>query len=69
MVASGRKSPEKHPRPHLIHRWMPVLDGLEAIKRLKSDFATAQVPVLALSAQVECPSPRQSGGRRRDSIL
>ncbi len=41
----------------LMDLWMPVLDGLEAIKRLKSDFATAQVPVLALSAQVECPSP------------
>ena len=41
----------------LMDLWMPVLDGFEAIKRLKSDFATAQVPVLALSAQVECPSP------------
>ncbi len=39
-------------RPDLVlmDLWMPVLDGLAATERLKADPATAQVPVLALSA-------------------
>jgi CheY-like chemotaxis protein len=31
---------------------MPVLDGWEALKRLKSDPDTASIPVFALSAHV-----------------
>jgi len=41
----------------LMDLWMPVLDGMEALKRLKSDTRTARVPVLALSAQSDAPDP------------
>jgi|SRR5579871_554446 len=38
--------------PHLIlmDLRMPVMDGFEAAKRLKSDHATAHIPIVALSA-------------------
>jgi CheY-like chemotaxis protein len=35
----------------LMDLWMPVLDGLRATELLKADEITADVPVLALSAQ------------------
>src|SRR5689334_8613356 len=41
----------------LMDLWMPVLDGMEAMKRLKEDTRTAGVPVVALSAQSLTPSP------------
>ena len=41
----------------LMDLWMPVLDGLEAISRLKSDVRTADVPVLVISAQALVPTP------------
>ena len=34
---------------------MPVVDGVEALKRLKSDSRTAHVPVVAMSAQDSAP--------------
>ena len=40
----------------LMDLWMPVLDGLEATRRLKEDARTSHVPVLALSAQTLAPS-------------
>jgi len=47
--------------PHLIlmDLWMPVLDGLGAIKQLRAHPATAQVPVIALSAQSVTPTPHE----------
>jgi CheY-like chemotaxis protein len=41
----------------LMDLWMPVLDGMEAMKQLKDDARTADVPVVALSAQALTPSP------------
>jgi Response regulator containing CheY-like receiver, AAA-type ATPase, and DNA-binding domains len=41
----------------LMDLWMPVLDGLEAMKQLKDDARTAHVPVVALSAQATAPAP------------
>ena len=41
----------------LMDLWMPRLDGLQAIQRLKGHPATAGIPIIALSAQLECPSP------------
>ena len=41
----------------LMDLWMPVLDGMEAMKQLKDDARTADVPVVALSAQAVTPSP------------
>ena len=40
----------------LMDLWMPVLDGLEAMKQLREDERTAHVPVVALSAQAVVPS-------------
>jgi CheY-like chemotaxis protein len=41
-----------HPDVILMDLSMPVLDGWEALKRLKSDPDTASIPVFALSAHV-----------------
>ncbi len=41
----------------LMDLWMPVVDGLEAVSRLKMDERTADVPVLVMSAQAIAPSP------------
>lgn len=41
----------------LMDLWMPVLDGMQAMKQLKDDERTADVPVVALSAQALTPSP------------
>jgi CheY-like chemotaxis protein len=52
-VQKARASP---PDLVLMDLWMPVLDGLEATRRLKEDERTCHVPVLALSAQTFAPS-------------
>ena len=39
----------------LMDLWMPVLDGVEALTRLKRDPRTADVPVVVLSAQHRTP--------------
>jgi len=49
----ARRTP---PQLILMDLWMPVLDGLEATKRLKADRKTAHIPILALSAQDLQPS-------------
>jgi two-component system, cell cycle response regulator DivK len=36
--------------------WMPVVDGVEALKRLRNDPRTATVPVVAISAQNSTPN-------------
>jgi len=41
----------------LMDLWMPVLDGLQAMRQLKDDARTAHVPVVALSAQATSPAP------------
>ncbi len=63
-AANGREAVEKarSSRPDLVlmDLWMPVLDGLDATARLKADAATANVPVLALSAHVFPPAPERA---------
>ena len=54
LVADGKRLLElaKQVRPTLVVTdiRMPVLDGLEAIRRLHADGATTHVPVIAISA-------------------
>jgi DNA-binding response OmpR family regulator len=49
-------------RPHvvLMDLWMPVLDGFRAIRLLKADATTADVRVLALSADGYPPAPEHA---------
>lgn len=42
----------------LMDMEMPVMDGWEATKRLKSDPRTSAIPIVALSAQVEAADAR-----------
>src|SRR5262245_28214139 len=42
----------------LMDLWMPVVDGIEAIKRLRAHHDTADIPIIALSAQSVTPTER-----------
>jgi CheY-like chemotaxis protein len=59
-AANGAEAVEKarRDRPDLIlmDLWMPVLDGLQATQQIKADPRTAEVPILAVSAQVFSPA-------------
>jgi CheY-like chemotaxis protein len=44
----------------LMDLWMPVLDGLRATRLLKDDAATADVSVVALSADTYPPTPQRA---------
>ena len=48
--------------PHLVLMdvWMPGLDGLRATEQLKADPVTANVPVLAVSADTYPPAPQRA---------
>ena len=48
----------KESRPELVVTdvMMPVLDGLELIRRLRSDSETAGIPILVLSSRATGPS-------------
>lgn len=63
-AANGAEAVEKAAacRPDLVLMdWtMPVLDGLHATELLKADAATADVPVLALSADTFAPTPQEA---------
>lgn len=49
-------------KPHLVVMdiRMPGIDGLRATEQLKADPRTADVPVLAMSADVTPPTPQQA---------
>jgi len=48
--AGLRMAREHHPELILMDLTMPLVDGLEATRRLKADPATAAIPVIALTA-------------------
>jgi two-component system, cell cycle response regulator DivK len=56
VATDGREALEKvesfSPQVILMDLMMPVLDGLEATRRLKADARTRGIPVLALSGNV-----------------
>jgi CheY-like chemotaxis protein len=62
LVANGREALEavRRERPDLIllDLLMPVVDGFEVARRLKSDPATAAIPTIALTALAR-PEDRQ----------
>ncbi|HEU0302616.1 MAG TPA: response regulator [Longimicrobium sp.] len=51
--AGLRMARDHRPELILMDLTMPLVDGLEATRRLKADPATAAIPVIALTAQVE----------------
>lgn len=53
----------------LMDLWMPIVDGTEALKRLKADSRTADVPVLALSAQCSSPTAAAVTAAGADAFL
>jgi two-component system cell cycle response regulator DivK len=54
------RAAEHRPDLVLMDWTMPVLGGLPATELLKADKATAQVPVLALSADTFAPTPQEA---------
>ena len=46
-----RAAREHHPDVILMDVGMPVMDGIEATRALKSDPATAEIPVVGLTGQ------------------
>jgi two-component system, chemotaxis family, chemotaxis protein CheY len=47
-----RKARANHPDLVLMDVSMPVLDGISAVRELKSDHATAMIPVVVVSGDV-----------------
>ena len=54
------KAKAQRPDLVLMDIWMPVLDGIAATRRLKTDARTSDVPVLALSADGYPPAPQKA---------
>jgi CheY-like chemotaxis protein len=53
----------------LMDLWMPVVDGVEALKRLKRDPRTADVPVVVLSAQNRTPDAQTVVAAGAEALL
>ena len=53
----------------LMDLWMPVIDGVEATRRLKADRRTSHVPVLAVSAQTDAPDSSAALAAGADAFL
>jgi CheY-like chemotaxis protein len=53
----------------LMDLWMPVVDGVEALKRLKRDPRTAEVPVVVLSAQNRTPDAQTVVAAGAEALL
>ena len=64
-----QKANELEPDLILMDLWMPVLDGVEAMRRLRADSRTAHVPVLAVSAQTLAPDSSAALAAGADSFV
>jgi CheY-like chemotaxis protein len=53
----------------LMDLWMPVVDGVEAVRQLKADARTAHVPVVAISAQSLSPNAATVVAAGADAVL
>ena len=58
-------------RPDLVlmDLWMPVLDGLNATRQIRSDPAMADVPILALSANGHPSAPPEAKAAGCDEFV
>lgn len=63
-AADGREAvalaSELHPDVVLMDLRMPVMDGLEATRRLKEDRQTSQIPVIAITAHAVESAPKEA---------
>ncbi len=64
-----RLAVEHRPCMILMDLMMPVLDGFEAIRRLKADDATAGIPVVAVTALGRAVDQRQAAMSGADAYL
>ena len=64
-----QKATQDQPDLILMDLWMPVVDGIEAMQRLKADDRTSQVPVLAVSAQTLAPDSSAALAAGADAFL
>jgi two-component system response regulator len=49
----GERSAEAHPRLILLDLKLPLVDGLEVLRRIKSDARTRSIPVVVLTSSAE----------------
>ena len=53
------KAVSEHPQLIVMDLNMPVMDGLEALSKLKGNPETAKIPVIILTARIDAASERQ----------
>ena len=53
------KAVSEHPQLIIMDLNMPVMDGLEALNKLKGNPETAMIPVIILTARIDTASERQ----------
>ena len=64
-----RMAQARRPDLVLMDLWMPVLDGLNATRHIRSDATMADVPILALSANGHPSAPPQAKAAGCDAFV
>lgn len=59
-AAALRLASARRPDLVLMDLWMPVMDGLEAIKQLRARPSTADIPIIALTASPSTTAAEQA---------